>query len=85
MDSAALAEPAPVPKPSLDFTPGEAPAYVCHPPDRARPGSPRYQVAAAKARLAPPAPPTEPPATRKGEKNGRWITIPIKRTDDEER
>ena len=43
------------------------------------------QVAAAKARLAPPAPPPEPPKTRKVMKGGRWITIPIKRSDDEER
>ena len=31
----------------------EAPAYVCHPPDRARPGSPRYPGRRRQGRLAP--------------------------------
>ena len=86
MDSAALAEPAPVPKPSLDFTPGERPPPMSAIRPTVRdPESRAIQVAAAKARLAPPAPPPEPPKTRKVMKGGRWITIPIKRSDDEER
>ena len=86
MDSAALAEPAPVPQPSLDFTPGERPPPISAIRPTVRdPEARAIQVAAAKARLAPPAPPPEPPQTRKVRKGGRWITIPIKRTDDEER
>ena len=81
MVEAAPAQPAPVPKPSLDFTPGEAPAYVRYRPHRPRPGSPRYQVAAAKSSPCAPAPSKPKPIF----KNGRWITPSAKRPSDEER
>ena len=42
----------------------------------------RLKVAEAKACFAPP---PEAPKTRKVMKGGRWITIPAKRSDDEER
>lgn len=85
MDSAALAEPAPVPKPSLDFTPGERPPPMPDRPTVRDPEARSVKLAAAKARLAPPAPPPEPPKTRKVMKGGRWITIPVKPQGDEER
>lgn len=82
MDSAALAAPAPVPKPSLDFTPGERPPPMSSVPTVRDPEARRLKVAEAKARLAPP---PEAPKTRKVFKGGRWITIPVKPQGDEER
>ena len=85
MDEGAPPQPAPVPKPSLDFTPGERPPPMPDRPTVRDPEARSVKLAAAKARLAPPAPPPEAPKTRKVMKGGRWITIPAKRSDDEER
>ena len=82
MVEAAPAQPAPVPKPSLDFTPGERPPPMSAIVPTVRdPEARAIQVAAAKARLAPPAPSKPKPIF----KNGRWITPSAKRPSDEER
>jgi len=85
MDEGAPPQPAPVPKPSLDFTPGERPPPMPDRPTVRDPEARSVKLAAAKARLAPPAPPPEAPKTRKVMKGGRWITIPVKPQGDEER
>lgn len=82
LDSAALADPAPIPQPLPDQPYVRPPSLV---PTVRNPEARAIQVAAAKARLAPPAPPPEPPKTRKVMKGGRWITIPVKPQGDEER
>ena len=65
--------------------PGERPPPMPDRPTVRDPEARSVKLAAAKARLAPPAPPPEAPKTRKVMKGGRWITIPAKRSDDEER
>ena len=82
MVEAAPAQPAPVPKPSLDFTPGERPPPMSAIVPTVRdPENRSIKVAEAKARLAPPAPSKPKPIF----KNGRWITPSAKRPSDEER
>jgi hypothetical protein len=89
MDEAPPPPPAPVPKPSLAFNPGERPPSIeatGWTPKVRDPDARAAKMAEAKARLARPAPP--PPAEAKPRrvmKGGRWITLPPKRPDDEER
>ena len=85
--------PAPIPKPLPASWPGERPpsmedalaASGRSVPQVRDPEARAIKMAAAKARLAPPAPPPEAPKTRKVMKGGRWITIPAKPQGDEER
>ena len=81
MVEAAPAQPAPVPKPSLDFTPGERP-----PPMSAI--VPTVRDPEARAIRSPPPRLALRPAPSKPKpifKNGRWITPSAKRPSDEER
>jgi hypothetical protein len=81
--------PAPVPKPSLAFAPDERPPSLAGFPgvrdregrtNRIREAAARVVAAEQAAKVAPSA-----PKTRRVMKGGRWITIPIKPNDDEER
>jgi MobA/MobL family len=75
-------QPAPVPKPlpALHFEPDQRPPELPYTPKVRDPEARSVKLAAAKARLAPAAPPEQ---TKKVFRGGRWLTVKVKPDGDE--